>query len=93
MDAFELHNMALQASDKNVEVVFAEELDQIIAAARAGKFSIILNNNNFTNDFTSYLRRANFKVMWYRDDTNYWSEYYESSSIPWAICSKLCIKW
>lgn len=93
MDASELHYTALQACNRKVEAIFAEELEQITAAARAGKFSIILNNDNFTDDFINYLKRRNFKVMWYRDDTNYWSEYYESSSIPWAFCSKLCIKW
>ena len=93
MDAFELHDTALRAGDRKVEAIFAEELEQIVAAARAGKFSIILNNDNFTNDFTNYLRRRNFKVMWYRDDTNYWYDCYENSNVSWAICSKLCIKW
>jgi len=93
MDALELHNIALQASDAKIEVAFVEELNQIITAAQAGNFSIILNNNNFTNAFIDYLRRKNFRIVYYRDDQHQWCECYENTNIPWFSCSKLCIKW
>lgn len=93
MDASELHNIALQASDAKIEVAFVEELNQIITAAQAGRFSIILNNNNFTDTFINYLRRKNFRIAYYRDDQHLWCECYENTNIPWFSCSKLCIKW
>ena len=93
MDATNLYCIALQARNKKVEAVFAAEFDKIEQAAEAGNFSIILNNNNFTDELIHYLVSHNFYVKYFRDDKDEWFDCYESSKITWNLCSKIYVKW
>ena len=93
MNAKQVHTIALDAYDSIVESKYWNIFEQIDAAAREGKFSIIFDEVDAQDDLISYLCRNEFHIEYYNKLQKTWYSCNTNTLVPWLMCDKLLIRW
>lgn len=93
MNAKQVHEIALDASDSIIESRYWNVFEQIHNAATEGKFSIIIDDVDAQDDLISYLCRNEFHVEYYNKAGKMWYLCITTTKIPWLVCDKILIRW
>lgn len=93
MNAKQVHAIAVDVQDSLVESRYWNIFEQIDAAAKEGRFQIIVDEVEIQDDLISYLCKNEFRVEFHNQAQHTWYPCNVGTKIPWTFCDAIIIRW
>lgn len=93
MTGNEMRMLARESNDKTIEHIYADELNIIYEAAKAGNYCVDIDEVAIQDEFVDYLLKHNFEVRYHHKYNNIWYECKVGNAVSWLFCDKIRVIW
>lgn len=93
MTGNEMHMLARERYYKTIEKIYAEELNIIYEAAKAGNYCVDIDEVAIQDEFVDYLLMSGFEVKYHHKYKDMWYECKVGNAVSWLFCDKIRVKW